>query len=502
MNYGFDEDQDLDQWMQQQAQDASLSGLLEPEQQPMAAQFPGMPGGNVHMPPQGSSMPDIHVDNGPDWTDALGAGTTALAAIADLAGNHGRGTGQILSAGNAFGQARAEQRLRGTQDMIGYEEKRAATEKSNRYNDYLMQNMVQRGNNQQRVAVQRDTSNATAARNATTKETAEGRQGAKVDRDTNADSEYADQFRNMLYDSGAVERGKYDGASYEQMKADQPTAGRMWEFQHAGDKAKATASGRIEAEIENGDAIADLAGDKAANIEAKTRPGFVERAKEGAKAREDVTGNIANREGQQTQARMNKFRDETEKSRPQIQLARAVENVMSQYPEGDDAPGAGMWDSFKSNKLNDQDAMVVRNATQNMTDLVARVRSGAAVPPPEFESIARFVDGGTGATEQEFRIAWAATVNSLKSELLQQAAGRDADARTVLGSDSDWALGAPPVPVARGAARGGMANATGDGGLPRAIPLGNGMFQLPGGHRPYNAQEVQQFIQMGKLAPQ
>jgi len=119
MNYSpYDDDEDLDAWITQQANDASLSGLLEPDS--FGAQ--SMP---MYQAPPHTEMAPLNYDTGPDWSDALGAGTTALAALADLGLNKGKGTGQILAAGGQFGQARAEQRLRGTQDAIGYEQQRA-----------------------------------------------------------------------------------------------------------------------------------------------------------------------------------------------------------------------------------------------------------------------------------------------------------------------------------------------------------------------------------------
>src|SRR3990172_2219944 len=119
MNYSpYDDDEDLDAWITQQANDASLSGLLEPDS------FGSQPMPMYQAPPR-TEMAPLNYDTGPDWSDALGAGTTALAALADLGLNKGKGTGQILAAGGQFGQARAEQRLRGTQDAIGYEQQRA-----------------------------------------------------------------------------------------------------------------------------------------------------------------------------------------------------------------------------------------------------------------------------------------------------------------------------------------------------------------------------------------
>src|SRR3954469_5710438 len=143
--FGTD-DSDLEDWIRQQAESGALDDLASPSpMQPLAA----------YQAPQHAEMAPLKLDTGPDWSDALGAGTTALAALADLGLNHGHGTGQILAAGGQFGQARAEQRLKGTQEALSYEQKRAELDKSNRYNDYLFANMAQRGQNQSTLAQQR-----------------------------------------------------------------------------------------------------------------------------------------------------------------------------------------------------------------------------------------------------------------------------------------------------------------------------------------------------------
>lgn len=437
MTYSLLDPNDWEAWQRQQQDSEALGTLLPPD-----SGLGGPPPMAAYQPPPHAEMAPLQLDTGPDWSDALGVGTTALASLADLALNHGRGTGQILAAGGQFGQARAEQRLRGTQDALAYEEKRAQLDKSNKYNDYLYANMAQRGQHQAVTTDQAGQRIDISRQNAGTKTTAEARQGAKVERDTNAQSDYADQFRNMLYDSGAVERGKYDGASYEQMKADQPAAGRMWEFQHAGDKAQATRGGMIAADLaaapDTTAVAADRAGQEAAAREAVTGAGG--RAQSAA-ARADEAAQ---------QARYNKFRDETEKTRPQVGIAANLDKVLAKHPA--DAPGVGVWDSFKSGKLASDDDLAVRGAVSNMTDLVARVRSGAAIPPREFESIQRFVDGGTGASEQQFRVAYGAYKKTLQDEMRQQSQGRETEARSVLGQYGDWALGPMPKPVAAGPA--------------------------------------------------
>lgn len=279
MNYSAfsSDDQDLEDWIRQQAESAPLDDLASPS---------GMQPSAAFQMPAHAEMAPLKIDNGPDWTDALGVGTSALAALADLGLNHGRGTGQILSSAGAFGQARGEQRLKQTQDALSYEEKRAALDRQNKYNDYLYANMAQRGQHQAVTAGQADERIDTGKRVAATKEAYSNRADAKVGRDTVADSDYADTFRNMLYDSGEVPRGKYDGVPYEQMKADQPAAGRMFEYLHAGDKAKATRGGTIAADLDAAPDTTAVAVDRAGKIAAETAPYKVQTAEDSAAARE------------------------------------------------------------------------------------------------------------------------------------------------------------------------------------------------------------------------
>jgi hypothetical protein len=281
--FGTD-DSDLEDWIRQQAESGALDDLASPSpMQPLAA----------YQAPQHAEMAPLKLDTGPDWSDALGAGTTALAALADLGLNHGHGTGQILAAGGQFGQARAEQRLKGTQDALSYEQKRAELERQNNYNDYLYASLGHRADTAATNDAHKVTSEGLRGREVAVKEAGSGRADAKVERDTNADSGYADEFRNMLYDSGAVPRGKYDGASYEQMKADQPAAGRMWEFQHAGDKAAAQTTGRIGAELDAEPDTTAAAARKAAAEQAATQGGKLELVDETARAKAKADQDIA-----------------------------------------------------------------------------------------------------------------------------------------------------------------------------------------------------------------
>lgn len=277
----FDNQYGLDEWIRQQAESAPLDALAAPDSglsapPPMAA----------FQPPPHADMAPLQLNTGPDWSDALGVGTTALASLADLALNHGRGTGQILAAGGQFGQARAEQRLRGTQDALAYEEKRAQLDKSNRYNDYLFANMAQRGQNQQTIAQQRGQNIDLRARDVGVKEANSGRADAKVTRDTNAASDYAQQFRDWATERGLAQPGDLDKMSYEQMKSANPALLKAWEFDHTGDKAQAARTGTIAADLAAAPDTTAVAADRAGKVAAAEAPYKVSVAEGSAAARE------------------------------------------------------------------------------------------------------------------------------------------------------------------------------------------------------------------------
>ena len=280
MNFSLLDDPELDELDRMRRENEALGTLL-PTPDYIAAPSPA-----AFQPPPHAEMAPLQIDNGPDWSDALGAGTTALAALADLGLNHGRGTGQILAAGGAFGQARADQRLRQTQDALAYEQKRAELEKSNRYNDYLYASLGQRAQNQQALQQSREGNLALRGRDVAVKEANSARADSKVARETNADSDYAQPMREWAEQRGLIQPGEWNGLSYEQMKAAKPEAARIWEFDHAGERAKATRGGALAADIENADAIGDVKASQAGKIAAAQAPYKVQTAEDSAAARE------------------------------------------------------------------------------------------------------------------------------------------------------------------------------------------------------------------------
>lgn len=431
---------ELSDWERQRQEAEQLAALL-PDEAPYA------PPMQLRQPVE---MAPASFDAEPDWTDALGAGTTALAGLADLALNEGKGFGQIISAGGAYGAARGEQRVRQQQAALDYEAKRAALAQKNRYDDYLYASMGQRGQNQATTHADRARSQDQRDRDLARKDTTEARQAEDQD-----PSEFIAWAADRGYNLHGLE-------TMSQVRSAMGPLAKEWDLEHAGAKAGATATGRINAE----NALAGETGEAEATKYAAQTPAAVDRAKQIGEGKEEVSGSIARAEETQRQGRFNKFRDETEKSRPQVGIAANLDKTLAKYPS--DKPGVGVWDSYKSGKLASDDDLAVRGAVTNMTDLVARVRSGAAIPPKEFENISRFVDGGEGASEQQFRVAYNAYKRTLQDEMKQQSRGREGEAREVLGEYGDWALGPKPAAAALRLG-GGTAQASG------AKPMGGGM---------------------------
>lgn len=246
MGYGLLDDEDWDAWHRQQQNAEALGSLVPPDD------F----GGGYSPSPAAAQMPPVQLP-GPDWTDALGVGTSALASLADLALNHGRNTGAILSAAGNYGAQRQDQRLKQSQDILSYETKRgelARQQQSDaqrqRYNDYLFANLARSTRQGDERIEQADKRIGISEQNAGVSKAREERAGRAEERNTNPESDYASRFAQMLYDTGIAEPGKYDGASFEQMKAAQPAEAKMFEYLHAREKARETAKGRVTGELD------------------------------------------------------------------------------------------------------------------------------------------------------------------------------------------------------------------------------------------------------------
>lgn len=367
------DDSDLEDWVRQQAESGALDDLASPS--PMAA----------FQPPPHAEMAPLKIDTGPDWSDALGAGTTALAALADLGLNHGRGTGQILAAGGQFGQARAEQRLKGTQEALNYEQKRAELERQNNYNDYLYANLAKRtGATGTTTAYQQSQLDA---RKATESRLEQERQ------DRIANSKAADEDR----DAARTDREQQFQLSLEDRKLARESA----EAERAG-----RAADRQQAQADRAAERKDAVDERAAN----------------------------------------KFRADTEYTRPQIDRAQNVNRLSEEGQANGDIPGVGKWDSIKgkipligSLLLSDKDIEMQGNLS-GMAETVLRDDTGAAATDPEVIRTAKRIGAGESISEKEFIVLQKGYNDVLKASLQQAAAGKEDIARGILGDQrANWA---------------------------------------------------------------
>src|SRR5215471_10579560 len=193
----------------------------------------------------------------------------------------------------------------------------------------------------------------------------------------------------------------------------------------AAERAAAEAGAR---RVATGEDVRDAAAEQRRDAQAKREARAAELAEAAA-----IRADRKEREG-----RYGSFRDDTKFTARAITEARGADEVLSKYPEGDQ-PGVGTIDSWISGRLSSTDALKVRRAMRVIADYNARVVSGAAIPPPEYERLIEFVDAGKGATERQFRVAWNATRHALRAEARRQAVGREDIAREILGPDAAWA---------------------------------------------------------------
>jgi len=250
----------------QRLENDALGHLTEP----LGAGLPSMPAHNYG---GGVSMPPLELDSGPDWSDALGAGVTGLAAVADLVGNHGHGTGQILASGNAYAAARADQRVKQQQAAMDYEEKRAALARQNQYNDYLYASLAQRGNTANTAHADRTRSQDQRDVDLARKQATENRQTENQD-----PSEFIAWAADRGYDLHGLQ-------TMAQARAAMGPLTKQWDLEHAGEKAGAAESGRIAAQLDNAEALGDVAATKAGKVAAAELPYKTAGAEQGAAAR-------------------------------------------------------------------------------------------------------------------------------------------------------------------------------------------------------------------------
>lgn len=381
--FGAD-DSDLDEWIRQQAESGALDDLASPSpMQPMAA----------FQPPPHAEMAPLKLDTGPDWSDALGAGTTALAALADLGLNHGHGTGQILAAGGQFGQARAEQRLKGTQDALSYEQKRAELERQNNYNDYLYANLAKRtgaaGGAGTTTAYQQSQLDA---RKATESRLEQERQ------DRIANSKAADEDR----DAARTDREQQFQLSMEDRKAAR-------EAQQA------------------------------------------DRAERAADRQQTQADRAQERADKKTTTDTEQFLNKTEETRGQASQLKRVEPIIDDPKYEKDLPGVGTLDSrlpaWLMHPLDSgarQDQYSIESMAQQAGQYFKHELTGAASSDRENALLMGIKGLQPGATEEEFRNSIGLWKQDIQSQLKARASANPTAARSALDAQGlgDWALGA------------------------------------------------------------
>lgn len=540
MTYSLLDPNDWEAWQRQQQDSEALGTLLPPD-----SGLGGPPPMAAYQAPPHAEMAPLQLDTGPDWSDALGVGTTALATLADLGLNHGRGTGQILAAGGQFGQARAEQRLRGTQDALAYEEKRAQLDKSNKYNDYLYANMAQRGQNQSTLAQQRGQNIDLRARDVGVKEANSARAAENQD--------------PTPFIAWAKDRG-YDLSGLKTMSQARSAMGPLtkeWDLEHAGEKAQAARTGTIQADLNAAPDTTAVAAGRAAAVQTATQGGKLElvdeTARAKAKAEQDVAGD--KQIGNADIADQNVWKNVSTKGyndANDIAMSRAVfKHAMDDMaairarsgtqvvPSGDktaydsaqSAASSSLSTLFKTGVISEPEYRRYVDRIPNSGMSVGSVWGAATNQDVVGDQISGTRDELLGIFDTGLKQYGLKAKGTAQPSAADQPLPPDRITGPVSGGfDVPGNLGVAgtrrPQSVPDFPGSNGMAGTnppyvgptrysgppTGSpqhpfpkpGGatqLPRAQPNPDGTFTLPGGLRPYSAQEVQQFIQMGALAP-
>jgi hypothetical protein len=374
------DDGDLEDWIRQQAESGALDDLASPSpMQPLAA----------YQAPPHAEMAPLKLDTGPDWSDALGAGTTALASLFDLGLNHGHGTGQILAAGGQFGQARAEQRLKGTQDALSYEQKRAELERQNNYNDYLYANLAKR----------------TGATGATT-----AYQQSQLDARKATESRLEQERQDRIANSKAADEDR-----------DAARTDREQQFQLSMEDRKAA---REAAEADRADRAAERQQTQA------------DRAQERADKKE--TGDT------------DQFLQRTNETRAQAAALKGAETIIDDPKYAKDLPGVGEADSrfpewmmHPFDPQQRQDAIKLQSLAGTAGQYFKHEITGSASSDREQRMLLGLKGLQSGATEEEFRTSIGIWKEELQNELRARSTTNPAAARKALDAQGigDWSLG-------------------------------------------------------------
>ena len=322
-------------------------------------------------------------------------GPTAIAAGLDVLLNKGKDLGSIVG-GYAQGRMRKDAEDRGSmRQMADFEIRRAQETAHDKERGEV--NEINRGN--------------LSARNAELEE-ARARRLARGNTDSDADNALKAAQTNNL-ESQAYERWTKDPNAL-----DPETQARL------------TQQRELHGE--------DLADRKAAREQTNEFKRTVAENTAATKADQ-----LARQQDKDYQAKSNKFRDETEKTRPQLQRMKQMDDIMNKPQYKDDIPGIGAgsyipgWvpDALRGGTENATDARTMQSASADMADLLGRQRSGAAIPPLEYAKMQDFITAGKHATDQQFKDAYGAYHKVLSSEFMNQVSGREQNARDIMRAD-------------------------------------------------------------------
>lgn len=223
---------DVDELERRRREIAELEALSSPYSAGFAPPMPAI---------ERAELPPLQLDRGPDWTDALGVGLTAIGGIADVALNKGRGLGQIISAGGAYGAARAQGREQEMKQALDYEVKRGELSRQNAYQDYLLANMQQRGNQYAASNAHRERSADQRDQDLSIKKSREDRTQQNYEQENTPGSARQVALADWMVQQGFARDGELDGLTEEQIRAENSRIAQKFDLEHAPEKAAAVA---------------------------------------------------------------------------------------------------------------------------------------------------------------------------------------------------------------------------------------------------------------------
>lgn len=367
--------------------------------------------GDAPPAPARSESTDSGGDGKTNWTG------TALAALADILLNHGRGVGGVLALG-AAGQspmAKAELDLKRAQaehlrnPTYGRETDPQVLELRKRALD--LQESGQKG--------------------------AEARAAARA-AGNDPDGKKAAALLGF-YGAHGIDTSGMESLDYSTLIKVRPDISKMFTNalapetnKIAADRAGGVAEAQIEPHVE-----------QASQISKATLPDKIAIAEAGQSIRDNSPAQ-KRADDKETRAAADQFAKETGYSINMLNNAARIESVLSKYKPGT-VPGIGQLEGrtpdmllqFRAQQGDKQalDAMEIRNAKNTMGELAQRKESGAAGPEAERYRYMARVGAADGASEEQFKLGLEATKKLSEMEVKRFAAGKGNAAREVLRSN-------------------------------------------------------------------